>query len=112
MTINGNWFRTKLTQKNRSQRGLAKHLKLDPGAITLMFNGKRRMQLDEAQKIASFLGEPVSDVLRAAGLPLRPEGFQPATVLTGTPLEGLKQKRDELLAEVEALEKAIAILEK
>ena len=112
-TINGDWFRTKLTSKGRSQRALAKHLKLDAAAVTLMLNGRRRMQLDEAHDIASFLGEPVSAVLRAAGLPMSGSSDDKANApLTGTPLQGLRQKRDQLQAEVDALNKAIDILEK
>lgn len=108
--IDAAWFRTKLTHKNRSQRALAKHLGLDPGAITLMFGGKRRMQMDEAKKIAVFLGEPVADVLRAAGLQI--ESGPVKRAYTGTPVEGLRQKRAELLAEIETIDKAIELLEK
>jgi transcriptional regulator with XRE-family HTH domain len=109
--LDANWFRNKLTQKNRSQRALAKHLGLDPGAITLTFNGKRRLQMDEARKIATFLGEPLADVLRAAGLPL---GDSPPTkrAYTGTPVEALRQKRAELVAEIETIDKVIELLEK
>lgn len=109
--IDRDWFRTKLTEKNRSQRGLAKHIGIDPGAVTLMFKGERRMQLHEAEAIASFLGEPVIDVLRAAGLPIgqSPPRQQPQT---SDPIEAMRRRRDQLLSEVETLNKAIALMEK
>jgi transcriptional regulator with XRE-family HTH domain len=112
--INGDWFRTKLTQKGRSQREMAKHMGIDPSSLTLTLNAKRKMQLPEAQAISVFLGEPITDILRAAGLPMgrTGESAKQSPPLTGTPVEGLKQKRDQLLAEVDALNKAIKILEK
>lgn len=112
--IDGAWFRAKLTEKNRSQRALARHLDIDPGAVTLMFNGKRRMQLDEAEQIAVFLGVPVADVLRAAGLPISGGGSAPAprAAPATDPVAALKAKRDELLAKVDALNRAIEVLEK
>ncbi|MGF7213615.1 transcriptional regulator with XRE-family HTH domain [Skermanella aerolata] len=61
-----------------SQRKLARFLELDPSAITLTLNGKRRMQLDEASRIATFLGVPVEEVLKNAGLAL--EQNQPRLV--------------------------------
>lgn len=109
--INAEWFRNKLTQKGRSQRGLARHLKLDPGAVTLMLQGKRKMQLDEAREIASFLGEPVAAVLRAAGLPVGSVAADVPETLSGTPLEVLRQKRAMLQAEIERLDAAISILQ-
>jgi transcriptional regulator with XRE-family HTH domain len=109
--IDADWFRKILTQKNRSQRSMAKHLKLDPGAVTLMLQGKRKMQLDEAREIASFLGEPVAAVLRAAGLQVTGASERGAT-FSGTPLEQLKQQRAALVAEVEKLDAAISILER
>lgn len=42
--FNGYWFRDKLIQKQRSQRALARHLVVDASAVTLMFDGRRRMQ--------------------------------------------------------------------
>jgi transcriptional regulator with XRE-family HTH domain len=113
-TINGAWFRNKLTQKSKSQRSMAKHLKLDPGAVTLMLNGKRRMQMDEAQQIAVFLSEPLADVLRAAGLPINSGGNESPNrkPMPADPVQALIQRRDELLAEVETLNKALEVMQK
>ena len=109
--INGDWFRRKLTEKNRSQRALAKHLDLDPGAITLTLRGDRRLQMHEAEQIAVFLGEPLEDVLRAAGMPIG-QPAPPRQPDSSDPVQALRAKRDELLAEVDTLNKAIALFEK
>mgnify|MGYP002779439324 CR=1 FL=1 len=109
--IDGDWFRAKLAAKHLSQRAMAKHLGIDPGALSLMLNGRRRIQLDEADSIAVFLSEPLPDVLRAAGLPLKTD--EPSRrAVAGDPLQALKDKRDELLAEVETLNKAIQLMER
>ena len=117
LNIHGDWFRTKLTEKRRSQRQLARHLELDPAAITLMLRGERRMQLEEARSIAAFLGEPVTDVLRAAGLPLKDEAAKEQTptriVASASDDETVRElirKHNELLEQAEKLAKAIAIL--
>lgn len=68
--VNEDWFKEQLVLKRLSQRKLARHLGLDPSAITLTLKGKRRMQMDEAANIAVFLGVPVEEVLKNAGLTL------------------------------------------
>jgi transcriptional regulator with XRE-family HTH domain len=70
-SINADWFKQQLEQKRLSQRKLARFLELDPSAITLTLQGRRRMQMDEATRIAVFLGVSVEDVLTNAGLPLQ-----------------------------------------
>lgn len=69
-SVDADWFKQQLELKRLSQRKLAKALGLDPSAITLTFKGQRRMQFDEAVQIARFIGQPLDQVLRAAGLPL------------------------------------------
>jgi transcriptional regulator with XRE-family HTH domain len=76
--VNADWFRQQLALRRLSQRKLARFLELDPSAITLTLKGKRRMQLDEASRIAVFLGVPVEQVLKNAGLAL--EQNQPRLV--------------------------------
>lgn len=46
-------------------------MQLDASAITHILNGKRKLQLPEAEQIARFLGLPVDDVLTHAGVNLR-----------------------------------------
>lgn len=65
------FFRAALKSAKRSQRELAAFLELDPSAVTHLFKGRRRMQLDEARKISQFIEKPISEVLAAAGLKVR-----------------------------------------
>lgn len=62
------WFQSKLADKQLSQRQLAKHIGLDPAAVSLMLRGKRKMTADEAGSVAKLLGVPVDEVLRHAGV--------------------------------------------
>lgn len=61
------WFRNRLQDIRMSQRQLARHMDLDPAAISLMLRGRRAMSAREAAEIATLLGVPVQDVVRHAG---------------------------------------------
>lgn len=74
--IDKDWFFNKLLQRERSLRGLARHMRIDPSAVSRMFSGERRMQMDEITKIASFLGVSASEVLLHAGVSLRPDDIR------------------------------------
>lgn len=69
-TFDGDWFRKQLDAKGLSQAALARHLGLQPSAIVKLFNGMRRLKIDEAEKIGRFLGFPAEEVLRHAGVAL------------------------------------------
>ena len=75
-TIDKDWFFKMLVRRERSLRGLARHMRIDPSAVSRMFSGERRMQMDEISKIASFLGVAVSEVLVHAGVSLRPDDIR------------------------------------
>jgi hypothetical protein len=66
--LNREWFFGQLDKRGHSLRDLAKHLKLDPSAVSRMFSGARKMRIDEAEKIARFLSVPVEDVMQNAGV--------------------------------------------
>lgn len=51
-----------------NQRDIADTLDLDPSAISLMLKGERRMQMDEAARLAELLGVPLDEVLDHAGV--------------------------------------------
>jgi transcriptional regulator with XRE-family HTH domain len=70
LEIDDQFFRDALRAADKSQREMARFMGLDPAAITLMLQGRRAMQLSEAQQIADFLGVAIEDVLRHAGLHL------------------------------------------
>lgn len=84
LEIDDQFFREALRTADKSQREMARFMGLDPAAITLMLQGRRAMQLSEAQQIAEFLGIAVEEVLRHAGLQLSGEsgsgGAKPAVV--------------------------------
>lgn len=63
------WFKDQIRDTKQTQRKLAQFLKLDPSAVTLMFSGRRDVTLEEAAKIAQFLGQPLMEILRRAGIP-------------------------------------------
>lgn len=41
---------------------------MDPSAVSRMLSGDRKMQPDEARAIAHFIGAPISEVMKHAGL--------------------------------------------
>ena len=68
MPINTRFFQDRLADIRLSQRQAARRLGLDPAAVSLMFRGKRRMQLTEAAAISRLLGVPMDEVLKHAGI--------------------------------------------
>jgi len=68
MPIDTRWFQDLLTDRRLSQRRLAREIGIDPSAVSLMFRGKRRMQMAEAAQVARLLGVPLDDVIRHAGI--------------------------------------------
>jgi transcriptional regulator with XRE-family HTH domain len=66
--VNAAWFRTRLSEVEKSQRQMAEVIGRDPAAVTLLLKGERRIQLDEAEKLAVFLKRPLAEVLEAAGI--------------------------------------------
>lgn len=82
--IDKDWFHAQLLDKKRSLRGLAAHMKLDPSAVSRMFSGQRKMQMQEAREIALFLGVPMSDILSHAGLSIDLDGLPTRILLAAT----------------------------
>lgn len=66
--MNTKWFRDRLRGIELSQRGLAKLLDIDAAAVSYMLRGKRKMTLQEANRISQILGVPASEVMRQAGI--------------------------------------------
>lgn len=67
-SVDTRWFQTRLADARLSQRKLARHLGVDPAAVSLMFRGKRKISAAEAGDIARFLGVSVTEVLLRAGV--------------------------------------------
>lgn len=66
--INKPWFLDQLRARNETQASLARHLKVDRSQISLLLAGKRRLQMDMAERIANFLRVPVEEVIENAGI--------------------------------------------
>lgn len=60
--IDNDWFKDQLAFKRMSQRKLASLMGLDPGAVSLMLRGKRKMSAKEVAEIARLLGVSVEAV--------------------------------------------------
>lgn len=82
--IDQKWFLKKLADQRKSVRGLARHLNLDASAVSRMFSGQRKMQMDEAQSIARFLNAPLAEVMRHAGVAKDLDGLPTRILLAAT----------------------------
>lgn len=84
MQIDRDWFLKKLDEKDKSVRGLARHLDIDASAVSRMLSGQRRMKMEEAGKIALFIGATVKEVLSHAGVAVDLDGLPTRVLLTST----------------------------
>jgi transcriptional regulator with XRE-family HTH domain len=66
-TVNKKWFVERLASVQMSQRSLAKMLGLEPSAITLTFDGRRRITSLEVHRLAELFNVSVAEVMRNAG---------------------------------------------
>jgi transcriptional regulator with XRE-family HTH domain len=74
MPVKTQWFKDRLAERRMSQRALARAMKLDSAAVSLMFRGRREMKISEAIEIARLLGRPADEVMEAAGVDLLNRG--------------------------------------
>lgn len=89
-TLDDKWFRLMTDRAGESQRSLAAKMGLDPASWTRVLQGKRRLQLDEAERLAGLLGVAVEEVLRHAGLRLEvPAGRGHVVQGPGDPLPSI-----------------------
>ena len=61
------WFQERLRQLGKTQRGLAKHMGLDPSRITEIFNQSRSTKIEEAVEMAEYLETSLEDVVAKLG---------------------------------------------
>lgn len=66
--IDTRWFTNTLAAKRLSQRGLGRLLGCNASSVNRLINGKRRLRFDEAERLATFLGVDVSNVISHAGV--------------------------------------------
>lgn len=84
--IDRDWFLQQLEEKHKSVRGLARHLDIDASAVSRMLSGQRRMKMEEANRIAVFLGAPIKEVLAHAGVAIDLDG-QPTRILLAATID-------------------------
>ena len=65
------WFKVRMAELGHTQRALAKILDLDPAAVTLMLQGKRKIEVKEAVALARLLDVSVEEVLSRVGVDMR-----------------------------------------
>lgn len=68
MTVDRRFFETLMASKKLSLRALATRMDMKHSQLSLTFSGQRRMQLDEATKLAEIFGVPLHRVAEAAGV--------------------------------------------
>lgn len=68
MGIDSKWFRGKVEERGYSLRKLATLMRISHSGIVRLFLGEREMHLQDAEKLATLLGVPVSEVLEHAGV--------------------------------------------
>lgn len=78
--VDKRWFQDRVRDADISQAKLAGMLGIDRAAMSLTFSGKRKMQLEEAARIAEILALDVNEVLARAGVRL-PKGPRSVTVV-------------------------------
>lgn len=67
-SVDRRFFETIMTSKKLSLRSLASRMELSHSQLSLTFSGQRRMQLDEATKLAEIFGVPLHRIAEAAGV--------------------------------------------
>ncbi len=68
MTVDRRFFETLMANKKLSLRALASRMEMKHSQLSLTFSGQRRMQLDEATKLAEIFGVPLHRIAEAAGV--------------------------------------------
>ena len=66
--INKGWIADQLIKLQLSQRALATRMNVDPASFSKTLNGTRRLQIDEATRLASIFNCKLSEVLENFGL--------------------------------------------
>ena len=72
--ISTQWFQDRIkASKHGSQRQLAFAIGIDPASLSYALNGKRRLQIHEAEAIANALSVPLAEVLTHVGIGGKPK---------------------------------------
>ncbi|NIA70235.1 helix-turn-helix transcriptional regulator [Pelagibius litoralis] len=76
------WFQQRLRQLGKTQRGLAKHMGLDPSRITEILNESRSIKIEEAVEIADYLETPLDDLVTKLGASIA-RGIRASSLVVG-----------------------------
>lgn len=68
MAVDRRFFETLMANKKLSLRALASRMEMKHSQLSLTFSDQRRMQLDEATKLAEIFGVPLHRIAEAAGV--------------------------------------------
>lgn len=82
-TVDTQWFKDRLADKDLSQRGYGKLVGMEPGAVTRMLSGFRGMTPDDAVAFASITGTHLDEVLRRAGVEPPPQDAKGTVPVVG-----------------------------
>jgi phage repressor protein C with HTH and peptisase S24 domain len=64
------WFQDRLRQLGKTQRGLAKHMGLDPSRVTEILNQNRSIKVEEAVEMSEYLETSLEDLITRLGTSL------------------------------------------
>jgi transcriptional regulator with XRE-family HTH domain len=112
-TVDKAWFISRLEDQRLSVRGLAREMGIEASAVSRMFSGQRKMQMDEAKQIAHFLRVPVAEVMRHAGVSVDLDGMPTRIMLAAAidqsgQLERMKEPRPLPQSIIEKVQAAIS----
>lgn len=68
LTVDKDWFLSTMRDRGTSLRKMAKHLEIDPSALSRALSGTRKIQMHEVQAMAEHLRLPVALILEKSGL--------------------------------------------
>lgn len=89
--VNRRYFESLMQAKDLSLRALAKRMDMSHSQLSLVFSGVRRMQLEEAAQLSSIFGEPLYQIVEAAGVSVRPVGTHRVSVIGAMQSDGTVQ---------------------
>lgn len=72
MPVNRRYFDALLTERGLSLRGLAQRMDMTHAQLSLTFSGTRKMQIEEAIKLANLFGEPLLRIIEHSGAATKP----------------------------------------
>jgi len=67
------WFQDRLRHLGKTQRGLAKHMGLDPSRVTEILNQNRSIKIEEAVEMSEYLETSLEDLVIRLGTNINPE---------------------------------------